>query len=429
MKHLLPILSLALVGAAVTAFADDEEATSTVATSPSKYYHDYYLDPPNTKPVDNAPGSSYWEGHNQSDTFTYGTRDNQGNVIENPNVFTVARESNWGNNIILDGNKNNFYRVEFANYVGTESGSVENEDYSYTVTKTPNQGKVTLYLTDYVSEAVAQAQYPTAYNSSTNALFNMGIVEYGYRVLSTTDGMTYTAGQTVSYEILKEDSEGEIVVGDKRYSLSDRVTPIDSIDYNGTGKEEDYMTRYKYELGTFSGTDIIEVYMKDSAGREIYSFSSYEFNETTGEYEYTPFDKTTIGGNGAAMGGFGDGGYRVAPIETDKMLYSYYFSEMLDNNTRDNPEYKETSYEKFDASYTPIGNMSHEEIASSKAMPLSFLKPGNDINVLGFGKQVAFGFYGVAVGSPLPSGLQLALIAGLFGLGFCYVRRRKAIVG
>ncbi len=31
-------------------------------------------------------------------------------------------------------------------------------------------------------------------------------------------------------------------------------------------------------------------------------------------------------------------------------------------------------------------------------------------------------------GSPLPGGLQIALIAGLFGLGFWYIRRRKATV-
>ena len=35
---------------------------------------------------------------------------------------------------------------------------------------------------------------------------------------------------------------------------------------------------------------------------------------------------------------------------------------------------------------------------------------------------------GGTVGSPLPGGLQIALIAGLFGVGFWYVRRRKATV-
>jgi len=35
---------------------------------------------------------------------------------------------------------------------------------------------------------------------------------------------------------------------------------------------------------------------------------------------------------------------------------------------------------------------------------------------------------GGPVGSPLPGGVQIALIAGLFGLGFWYIRRRKAAV-
>ena len=35
---------------------------------------------------------------------------------------------------------------------------------------------------------------------------------------------------------------------------------------------------------------------------------------------------------------------------------------------------------------------------------------------------------GGTVGGPLPGGLQIALIAGLFGLGFWYIRRRKATV-
>lgn len=38
------------------------------------------------------------------------------------------------------------------------------------------------------------------------------------------------------------------------------------------------------------------------------------------------------------------------------------------------------------------------------------------------------GSSGTPSGSPLPGGLQIALIAGLFGLGFWYVRRRKATV-
>lgn len=425
MKHILPIFTLALLGAAAAVFADEDEATSTVAfASPSNYYYDYYLDPPHTKPVTNAPGASYYEGHNQSDTFTYGTRDIQGNIIEKPDVFTVARESNWGNDILYNGNKDNFYRVDFADYKATESGTIEAEDYSYKVERvSSNTGNVRLYLTDFVSETVPQAKYP--YNSSSNALFNMDIVEYGYRELTPNGDGTYTASEkTVSYDVLVLDNENGKIIGSdgNKYRLSDKVTPIDSIDYNGTGNPEDYMTRYKYDLGTFTPNSVIEIYLKDSTGREVYSFSSYEYNEEKGVYEYTPFDKTTTYGNGGATGGFGDGGYQVAARVYDEMLNSYYFMDKLDNGTRVNPEYKEESLEKFDSE-------KRVTLASGKAMPLSALTPGNLINGLNLGKQVQFGFYGVAVGSPLPGGLQLALIAGLFGLGFCYVRRRKAIAG
>lgn len=59
--------------------------------------------------------------------------------------------------------------------------------------------------------------------------------------------------------------------------------------------------------------------------------------------------------------------------------------------------------------------------AAREAMPLASLTPDG-------GSRVFFGIKtGPAVGSPLPGGLQIALIAGLFGLGFWYVRRRKAI--
>ncbi len=43
--------------------------------------------------------------------------------------------------------------------------------------------------------------------------------------------------------------------------------------------------------------------------------------------------------------------------------------------------------------------------------------------VYGSSKEVDW----VPQGSPLPGGVQIALIAGLFGLGFWYVRRRKAV--
>lgn len=422
MKRFLPILTLALLGAAVTVFAVDE-ATSTAATSPSKYYHDYYLDPPNTEPVDNP----YVSRNQQSDSFTYGTRDNTGAVIENPNVYTVARETRWDTKFAWPNSvKENYFRIDIpdANSTG---------EYH-------NKANVTLYLTDYVTELVPQVDY--AYNSSTNALFNMGIEEYGYRVLTPNGDGTYTASEkTVSYDILVSDKDGEIIDSDgNRYRLSDKVTPIDSIDYNNTGNPEDYKIRYKYELGTFQPGSVIEVYLKDSSGREIYSFSSYEGVDENGESVFTPFDKTNPEINTVRVGeadGFGDGEYRVPQGDAvDKLLYNYYFNEDLfkdeDGNLirgyNDYHDYTAFIDEEINAGLDPKSDAAIT-LASKRAMPLSHLTPIGTINeAVSLGKEVRFGFYGV-VGSPLPGGLQIALIAGLFGLGFFYVRRRKAIAG
>jgi len=366
MKHFLRLLTLTF-------------ALTSATTASAAYYYDYYLNPPNTTPVDNDP-LGY---HNQSDSFTYGTRDNSGTEITNPNVFTLSRESNWGNDITRYGNKDNFYRIELPK---------------------ENTGAVTLYLTDFVSEVVPQAAYlPTL--SSSNAIFNMDIEEYGYRTLSYVDGK-YVAGETVVKNIFTTDADGNKILD------TNNVTPIDSIDYYNDGRE---MVRYKYELGTFNPGDVIEVYMKDSEGREVYSFSSY--SDDNGESVYTPFDKNAPSEDVVSLGGFGDGGYRVNARVFDKMLYSYYFVDEI--NGEPNPDYHD--YTKFDSNLT---------LASGKAMPLSALIPTN-INVEGLGKEVSFGIYGMtaAVGSPLPGGLQIALIAGLFGFGFCYIRRRKAIAG
>lgn len=384
MKHLLPILTVALA--------------LTTTTASAAYYYDYYLDPPNTEPADNP----YYGNRQQSDSFTYGTRDNNGEAIENPNVFTVARETKWDTKFAWPNSvKDNFFRIDVPD---------------------TNAGKVTLYLTDFVSEVVPQVDYP--YNSSTNALFNMDIVEYGYRELTLINGK-YVPGETVTKSILVADDKGEIVVNDKNYSLSGSVTPIDSIDYNGTGNAEDVMIRYKYELGTFDPDTTIELYMKDSSGREIYSFSSYGgVDEKTGENVYTPFDNSDITLNQTTgANGFGDGGYRVPQGVTDEMLFSYYFVEEIKdgegNLIRENADYHD--YTKFDSDKT---------LASKKAMPLSHLTPFEFINnAISEGTTVQFGIYGVtAAGSPLPGGLQVTLIAGLFGLGFWYVRRRKITV-
>ena len=49
-----------------------------------------------------------------------------------------------------------------------------------------------------------------------------------------------------------------------------------------------------------------------------------------------------------------------------------------------------------------------------------------NFGIVASGQTYTPGEGGGTFGSPLPGGLQIAIIAGLFGLGFYYVRRRKA---
>ena len=89
--------------------------------------------------------------------------------------------------------------------------------------------------------------------------------------------------------------------------------------------------------------------------------------------------------------------------------------------------YKNGSYSSAMYGYNPEFNPDKQvkDDESANAMPLASLDP------IG-GGRATFGLYATpsgTFGSPLPGGLPIALIAGLFGLGFWYVRRRKATVG
>ena len=131
------------------------------------------------------------------------------------------------------------------------------------------------------------------------------------------------------------------------------------------------VTRNKYYLGTFQSGDVIELYMeRDGKGAWSYSdwwASAYGDNyPTDGDPVYTQADK------------------------------------LMMEHTADNAA------------------------AAAKALPLAALNPERD----GEGShRVYFALItsDAPAGSPLPGGVQIALIAGLFGLGFWYVRRRKAV--
>jgi hypothetical protein len=344
MKRLLPILTLALLGAAATASAEN-------------FYYDYYKDPDvSTVGEGKDTLDGWWYDKYYTDSVSY-------------KDFEVARNSNWN---AAEINNSNFYRIHV---VGND---------------------VDLYLTDFVDTVLDE--------TNSNALYNH-IAEYGYRQLSLVDGKYVATGDTTVKQLSVTEAGDPIItsVDELGVSESSEAPTIDTINNEGRTIE-----RYKYHLGTFSDGDIIELYMKDLDGGEAYSYSSFN--------DVNP-DNTRVG----ALGGFGDGGYRVN-LQTDEMLHDYYFQDEkleeqgLHGFTGDDAEAKRVA-------------------ASSKAMPLSALDPSGSrvyfgiiastAEIGGGGGDGNGGSGNGTFGQPLPGGLQIALIAGLFGLGFWFIRRRK----
>ena len=363
MKHILPLLTIALFGAAATASADH-------------FYYDYYKDPGQS-----GVANEYWvvddwnKYESGTDTFTYKN-------------FGVARNSDWEwvgkadsnttGKAIIDNS--NFYRIQV---VGND---------------------VDLYLTDFVDTALDE------YNE--NALYHH-ISEYGYRKLEKVeiDGRTqYVATDAPVVNKLSVAADGTPMVTYAESADPSNLSKIDTVTNQGRT-----IDRYQYYLGTFNDGDVIEVYMKDLEGGEAFSYSG--INE---------IDSTTNAPVGAG-GAFGDGGYRVS-LETDEMLNGYYFQD-----------------ENLEPAYRGFGEGEAADAArasaSAKAMPLSALDPSGSRVYFGIiakvdgvivgggnGNGSGNGNGNGAAGSPLPDGLPIALVAGLFGLGFWYIRRRKASV-
>ena len=367
MKHLLPIFTLALLGAAATASAEN-------------FYYDYYKDP-----GDSGVSNDYWvvddwnKYETETDTFSYKN-------------FKVSRNSDWA-------------WVGKADSEVTGKAEIDNSNF-YRIQVIGND--VDLFLTDFVDNVGS----PT----NANALYNR-ISEYGYRQLSLVDGKYVPTGDLKKYSITVPEDGGSPVITEVNGSNSTTAQKIDTLTFTREESTEDGsgkvtvsydVDRYKYHLGTFSDGAIIELYMNDGTG-EAYSYSG--INVLDPAQNNAPI---------APEGAFGDGGYRVN-LETDEMLNGYYFQD---------EELAEHDLKGFN------GDNDARALASSKAMPLSALDPtaGNRVyfgiiaSTGGNSGNNGNGNGNGAFGQPLPGGLQIALIAGLFGLGFWYVRRRKSTV-
>ena len=300
MKHILSLLTIALLGAAATASAVD-------TTLANNYYYDYYdtVSVSPTVPVhEEIPNT--WTPTYTTDTVTY----------------------------------KDFQIVRISHGASSAAAAPLNQSDHYKINITGKN--VDLYLTDFIDDT------GNPYNE--NAIVNKGVTEYGYRFVDT-DG----------------NPVGDVVPID----VPAKPDVIDSVTFNEGQSTEYTVTRYKYKLGTFHTGQVIELYMKDKANGTAFSYSNHN-NEV---------------GKDAAQGGYGDGEKIVE--NTDKLMLLYQGGD----------------------AYTAAAN---------KAMPLAALVPSLD-------RTVYFGIYAQAVGSPLPGGLPIAIVAGLFGLGFWFVRRRKAV--
>ena len=310
MKHILPILTAAFALTATTASA-------------AYYYDDVYGTKNPTSGFDTITGEKQgnWSPSWQVDTVTYTN-------------FQLSRISQQGG--ILKSNTpgvqpttENFYLIRITG------------------------DNVKLSLTDYIDN-IQDKEGGIGYNS--NALVNMGVTEYGYRIL---------------------DVDGNVISDTKIFEMP-KLGDLTAADVIDSGTVNDHVVnRYKYDLGTetFKKDTVIELYMKGAT--EAYSYNS--LTDTVAGVEGQKYDD---------QGGFADG-YSVPGASTDKLMTLYY---------------------------------GLEEDEARKAMPLAGLDVGPG------GERVYFGIYAETVaGSPLPGGLQIALVAGLFGLGFWYIRRRKAM--
>lgn len=182
------------------------------------------------------------------------------------------------------------------------------------------------------------------------------------------------AVQQIGYRKIVAGSDGTFVTTGKKtdeniHSLGD---PTDTETVHREEKMTEWYTkeydivRNSYYLGEFKANTDYEL------------FVSYAANGSDGKWSYTD----------------NAGGYM---IETDKLMSANIKKDFLS-------VYDQSIYDLAQV-YTPLAQ----------------------VNNISFGLRSAPADPVVVSGSPLPGGLQIALIAGLFGLGFWYIRRRKAI--
>ena len=314
MKHILPILTLALLGAAATASAGTTYTEATFLNSNYDSNYSYYLNPTVTTSTDG-----------KTQTIDYGE-----------GQFQVVK------------------------YGGSDAESLMYQTYF----KVHANDDINFYLYDYVANVYG--------DNSGNALDGVGVKLIGYR----------TVGEADDFVVNSDTKEAFLENGEKLTGYKGEVhglgTPADTEiinrEYLGGGGEYQ-VVRNSYYLGKFEEGKDYEIFISYAADGSDGLWSNADIKATG----YDLYEDETKAVD------YPDG---VVPI--DKMMQAY----------------KSESFQTFKNAFE-----------SANAMPIA------QLNYVYFGMRT-----GPAVGSPLPGGLPIALIAGLFGLGFWYIRRRKATV-
>ena len=211
MKHLLPILTLALIGAAATVSADN-------------FYYGEYRDRSLTDLPDdpiNVNGDTYW-----NDTVTF-----------NDLNFEIIRNSNWNTSL----NSTNFYLIRVLG------------------------DNVTLSLTDRFNSVYSNNA--ALYDNIVEYGYRKMTEVNGTYVVDETQTYVNGGDHTVN-KVSVSNGTPSVTEITKDGEVSKDPTVIDNA-RNGQAN------RYQYNLGTFNNGDIIEVYMKSTTGGEAYSFSGF----------------------------------------------------------------------------------------------------------------------------------------------------------
>lgn len=209
--------------------------------------------------------------------------------------------------------------------------------------------------------------YSGAQSEALNGV--IGTVDDPYRVKITDFGYTY-ARQGMTDVVKKSMSSENIVPLDLDANLNPSQNTYSF--WNDAGTEKVSRTRNGYYLGEFKAGDEIQVYMKAvlvDVDDNVIPNTIMETTSNNPDGEYN--SRYNIAG--------------ADPLNNGMQLAALYLKNEL-----------------------PFGIMGD---------------PGTGNYVYGSSTEVDW----VPQGSPLPGGVQIALIAGLFGLGFWYVRRRKAV--